>query len=65
MRISTYFNSTITYLVFHHDLLITKLYYIDHWNYTDGMHASWLPENLIILTKREDKAPTSPMSKST
>ena len=31
---------TITYRVFHHDLLITKLHYIDFKKYTDGIYSS-------------------------
>ena len=33
-------NHTITYRVFHHDLLITELHYIDFKYYTDGIHGS-------------------------
>ena len=48
----------ITYRVFHHNLLITKLHYIDSKKYTDGIYSSkgmlhgyGLPENLIFTMK--------------
>jgi len=31
---------TIAYTVFYHDLLISKLHYIDYKNYTDGIQHS-------------------------
>jgi hypothetical protein len=32
--------ATITYRVFHHDLLMAKLHHIDYKNDTDGIHGS-------------------------
>jgi hypothetical protein len=59
-------DDTITYLVFYHDLLITKLHHIDYkiilMAYMVQKIGFMLPDNIM---KGEDEATMSPMSKST